>query len=50
LSLILGGAPMEQMTLAEIIQDIHAMDEELWHYESRYGLRTQYFLELFCRF
>jgi hypothetical protein len=38
---------MEQMTLAEIIQDIHAMDEELWHYESRYGLRTQYFLELY---
>lgn len=38
---------MEQMTLAEVIQDIHAMDEELWHYESRYGLRTQYFFELY---
>ena len=38
---------MEQMTLAEIVQDIHAMDEELWHYESRYGLRTRYFLELY---
>ena len=38
---------MQQMTLAEVIQDIHAMDEELWHYESRYGLRTQYFLELY---
>lgn len=38
---------MQQMTLAEIIQDIHAMDEELWHYESRYGLRTRYFIELY---
>jgi hypothetical protein len=31
----------------EIIQDIHAMDEELWHYETRYGLRSQYFYELY---
>jgi len=38
---------MDQMTLTEIIQDIHAMDEELWHYEARYGLRTQYFYELY---
>jgi hypothetical protein len=38
---------MEKMTLTEIIQDIHAMDEELWHYESRYGLRSQYFYELY---
>ncbi len=38
---------MQQMTLAEIVQDIHAMDEELWHYESRYGLRTRYFIELY---
>ena len=38
---------MEQMTLTEVVQDIHAMDEELWHYESRYGLRTRYFLELY---
>jgi hypothetical protein len=38
---------MEQMTLTEIIEDIHAMDEELWHYEARYGLRTQYFYELY---
>jgi len=38
---------MDQMTLAEIIQDIHAMDEELWHYEARYGLRSQYFYELY---
>jgi len=44
---MMGGMPMEQMTLAEIVQDIHAMDEELWHYESRYGLRTRYFLELY---
>jgi len=34
---------MDQMTLTEIIQDIHAMDEELWHYEARYGLRTNTF-------
>jgi hypothetical protein len=38
---------MSTMTLVEIIQDIHAMDEELWHYESRYGLRSQYFYELY---
>ena len=38
---------MSQMTLDEIIQDIHAMDEELWHYEARYGLRTQYFYALY---
>ena len=38
---------MGKMTLAEIIQDIHAMDEELWHYESRYGLRSRYFYELY---
>ena len=38
---------MQQMTLAEILQDIHAMDEDLWHYESRYGLRTGYFIELY---
>ncbi|HRJ44459.1 MAG TPA: hypothetical protein PL105_21370 [Caldilineaceae bacterium] len=23
------------------------MDEELWHYESRYGLRSRYFYELY---
>ena len=44
---MMGGMPMEQMTLTEVVQDIHAMDEELWHYESRYGLRTRYFLELY---
>lgn len=38
---------MSTMTLIEIIQDIHAMDEELWHYEARYGLRSQYFYELY---
>ena len=38
---------MSTMTLAEINQDIHAMDEELWHYEARYGLRTAYFYELY---
>ena len=38
---------MSTMTLMELIQDIHAMDEELWHYESRYGLRSQYFYELY---
>ncbi|MBN1888508.1 MAG: hypothetical protein JW850_10975 [Thermoflexales bacterium] len=36
-----------KMTLTEIIQDIHAMDEELVHYEARYGLRSQYFYELY---
>lgn len=38
---------MTALTLNGIIQDIHAMDEELRHYESRYGLRTQYFYELY---
>ena len=38
---------MPTMTLMELIQDIHAMDEELWHYEARYGLRSQYFYELY---
>ena len=38
---------MSTMTLMELIQDIHAMDEELWHYEARYGLRSQYFYELY---
>ncbi|MCX6031869.1 MAG: hypothetical protein NT169_21540 [Chloroflexi bacterium] len=34
---------MSTITLADVIQDIHAMDEELWHYEARYGLRSQFF-------
>ena len=38
---------MATLSLMDIIQDIHAMDEELWHYENRYGLRTQYFYELY---
>ncbi len=38
---------MSTMSLMQIIQDIHAMDEELWHYENRYGLRTPYFYELY---
>jgi len=38
---------MRELTLSEIIQDIHAMDEELWHYETRYGLRSVYFYELY---
>ncbi len=38
---------MATLTLIDIIQDIHAMDEELWHYESRYGLRSRYFYELY---
>jgi len=38
---------MSTMTLMELIQDIHAMDEELWHYEARYGLRSRYFYELY---
>jgi len=38
---------MSTMTLIELIQDIHAMDEELWHYEARYGLRSRYFYELY---
>ena len=38
---------MSTITLTEIVQDIHAMDEELWHYEARYGLRSQYFYELY---
>ena len=38
---------MATLTLTSIIQDIHAMDEELWHYESRHGLRSQYFYELY---
>jgi len=35
------------MNLLEIIQDIHAMDEELHKYETKYGLRSQYFYELY---
>ena len=38
---------MSTMTLDEINRDIHAMDEKLWHYEIRYGLRTPYFYELY---
>ncbi len=38
---------MSKITLRELVQDIRAMDEDLWHYESRYGLRTQYFYELY---
>jgi uncharacterized HAD superfamily protein len=38
---------MSTMSLMEIIRDIHAMDEELRHYEARYGLRSQYFYELY---
>ena len=38
---------MFTMTLMELIQDIHVMDEELWHYEARYGLRSQYFYEFY---
>lgn len=35
------------MTLQEIIADIHAMDRELQKYEDKYGLRSQYFYELY---
>ncbi|MEM4217164.1 MAG: hypothetical protein QXZ09_04010 [Candidatus Methanomethylicaceae archaeon] len=38
---------MPTMSLIEIVQDIHAMDEELRHYEARYGLRSEYFYELY---
>ncbi len=38
---------MSTMSLTGIIQDIHAMDEELWHYEARYGLRSEYFYGLY---
>ncbi|OQY25994.1 MAG: hypothetical protein B6I38_11915 [Anaerolineaceae bacterium 4572_5.1] len=38
---------MDSPSLSEISQDIHAMDEELWHYEARYGIRSQYFFELY---
>jgi len=38
---------MSALRLTEIIQDIHAMDEELWHYEKRYALRSEYFYELY---
>jgi hypothetical protein len=47
LPLSLEVSEMSTMTLMELIQDIHAMDEELWHYEARYGLRTRYFYELY---
>ena len=35
------------MTLQGIIADIHAMDRELQKYEDKYGLRSQYFYELY---
>ncbi len=38
---------MAELTVDELIQDIHAMDEDLWQYESCYGLRSQYFYELY---
>ena len=38
---------MVALSLIEITQDIHAMDEELWHYEKRYGLRSESFYELY---
>lgn len=38
---------MSEIRLIDLVQDIHAMDEELWHYEKRYGLRSQYFYTLY---
>ena len=38
---------MSAIRLIDIVQDIHAMDEELWHYEKRYGLRSPYFYTLY---
>lgn len=38
---------MSTISLIEIVQDIHAMDEELRHYEARYGLRSEYFYGLY---
>lgn len=38
---------MSAIRFIDIVQDIHAMDEELWHYEKRYGLRSSYFYTLY---
>ncbi|NUM48486.1 MAG: hypothetical protein HUU38_27590 [Anaerolineales bacterium] len=38
---------MTNITLSEIIQDIHAMDEKLWAYEKKFGLRSDYFNDLY---
>lgn len=35
------------MTLEELIQDIHALNRELESYESKYGLLSQDFYELY---
>lgn len=35
------------MTLAEIIQDIHALDKKLQGYEEKYGLLSEDFYELY---
>ena len=38
---------VSEMTLQEIIADIHGMDRELQEYEDKYGLRSRYFYELY---
>jgi hypothetical protein len=38
---------MSAIRLIDLVQDIHTMDEELWHYEKRYGLHSQYFYPLY---
>jgi hypothetical protein len=35
------------MTLEEIVSDIRAMEEKLWHYERKYSLRSPQFFELY---
>lgn len=40
---------MPEMTVEEILDDIHAADEQLREFERKYGLKTEVFYELFCQ-
>lgn len=40
---------MNRQTLAEILQDIHAMELELIRYEREYGVLTEVFYQAYAR-
>jgi hypothetical protein len=40
---------MKRRTLAEILQDIHAMELELIRYEREYGVLTEVFYQAYAR-
>ena len=41
--------PKHSMTLEKILQDLHALEEDLWMYERKYGIRSQTFYQSYIQ-